>query len=150
MHIGHSEPPFSVRHKDGRLVIADDDYSWLQVAPKGGRWWLTAMLDPAGNMLQYYFDITGGNVLTDGPDAYFDDMFLDVVMHADGTILLLDADELDSACADGTISPEQKAKTRAAADELIRWLKQPEARSELKALYASLEKLQLKPWDELV
>jgi predicted RNA-binding protein associated with RNAse of E/G family len=47
---------------------------------------------------------------------------LDVVVLPDGSIQVLDRDELDQALADRFISPEQHAQALAAGDKLINWL----------------------------
>ena len=91
----------------GRLTqIVGSGYYWLQVAPEGEHWWLTAMLDPEFRPLEYYFDVTLEN-FPDGDDSYFHDLFLDVVVAPDGSPYLLDEDELDEALAEGIITPDQ-------------------------------------------
>ncbi|MDO4356265.1 MAG: DUF402 domain-containing protein [Clostridia bacterium] len=148
MHIGRADAPFSVPCGDGRLVIADSGYSWLQIAPRGAHWWMTAMYDPAGRPVQYYFDVTNGNVLAGGKDCWFDDLYLDVVLHADGALETLDRDELDAALAAGKITEAQHRTALAAERELRGWLNR-DAMAELDGIYAALAERALVPWEAL-
>ena len=91
------------------VTLADAGYTWLQLAPVAGHWWVTVMYDPAGRLLQYYFDITWRNYVDAAGEPGFEDLYLDVVMRADGQLRLLDRDELDAALAGGEITPAQHA-----------------------------------------
>jgi hypothetical protein len=62
------------------LTIVDRGYFWMQLAPKDKKYWLTVMLDAAGDIVSYYFDITDSNVLSGDGDSYFYDLYLDVVL----------------------------------------------------------------------
>ena len=111
MHIGRADQPFSVPYNGKRLVIADSGYAWLQLAPKGGHWWMTAMYAPDGTPVQYYFDITACNALTDGKDAWFEDMYLDLVLHIDGTVEVLEF-TVGANCEELLNIPLKELKTR--------------------------------------
>lgn len=148
MRIGRAEPPFSVKSAGGRLVVGDSGYSWLQLAPKDGHWWMTAMYDPAGRPLQYYFDITDGNVLSDGRDCCFDDLYLDLVLHTDGTLETLDRDELDAALAEGKITAAQHRTALAAAQELAALLSGG-MRAEIDRIYETLAEKTPVSWEAL-
>jgi predicted RNA-binding protein associated with RNAse of E/G family len=39
-----------------RVVLADKDYYWLEIALENENYWLTAMFNPDGEFVQYYFD----------------------------------------------------------------------------------------------
>ena len=148
MHIGRADQPFSVPYNGKRLVIADSGYAWLQLAPKGGHWWMTAMYAPDGTPVQYYFDITAGNALTDGKDAWFEDMYLDLVLHIDGTVEVLDADELRAALDAGDISPEQYETAVQTGEELKAMLNEA-VMAEFDAIYARLGAQKAGVWAEL-
>ncbi len=88
------------------FIITDKDYYWFQYAPSKEHFWLTAMFDPDLNIVQYYFDISYLNeVFWDG-NAYFFDLYLDIVLIPGGTQILLDEDELDEAFSSGKITKE--------------------------------------------
>jgi uncharacterized protein len=65
------------------------------------------MMDSAGTIISYYFDITDNNVLCDDGDSYFYDLYLDVVLLPTGNLYLLDEDELLEALQQGIISQAQ-------------------------------------------
>ena len=88
------------------LKIVDDGYCWLQVAPKNEHWWLTVMFDETGRLVQYYFDVTLENDVR-GADSTFIDLYLDVAAQPDGTLELMDQDELTPALAEGIITKEE-------------------------------------------
>lgn len=148
MRIGCAEKPFTVPGNGGRLVIADSGYRWLQLAPKDGHWWMTAMYDPDGRPVQYYFDVTGGNAVSDGKDAWFEDMYLDCVLHTDGTVEELDRDELDAALESGAITRTRYDTAVQTGEELKRMLNEA-AMAEFDAIYAALAAMPAKNWWEL-
>lgn len=113
--------PLFVKAGERELKIADDGYSWLQLAPRFHNWWLTIMLDPLGEIVEYYFDVTLKNVLTGDGRSYFIDMFLDVVALPGGGTWLLDEDELDQALAEGCITQPEYDAARATANALMSW-----------------------------
>lgn len=98
--------PLEVRFKDETMIIADNGYYWLQIAPKKEKWWLTVMYDGDGKCLQYYFDATLENII-DGENSRFRDLFLDLVAVPDGRLIILDGDELDDALSEGVITADE-------------------------------------------
>lgn len=104
---------------DKELVLVDKGYHWLQIAPEGESWWLTVMIDPNDNVVQYYYDITDRNIL-DGEHSRFYDLFLDVVVLPDGNATIFDKDELDAALKDGIITNTQHQKAVETANRLFR------------------------------
>jgi len=108
------EPAVAVGKGENRVLIADAGYAWLQAAEDGGRIWMTAMYDRDGNFVQIYFDITRGNDLSDPENPKFEDLYLDLVVKTDGTLLELDREELDAALARGEVAkPECEAAVEA-------------------------------------
>ena len=73
------------------------------------------MYDPDDMLVQYYFDITGINYISEDGEPRFTDMFVDVVIGADGAIAVLDEEELNDAYRNGVISLSEytAAKERA-------------------------------------
>ena len=100
------------------LVLADKGYRWLQIAPADESWWLTVMIDPNDNIVQYYYDITDRNIL-DGENSRFYDLYLDVVVLPDGNATILDTDELDAALKSGIITNTQYEAATATAKQLL-------------------------------
>ncbi len=89
------------------VKIVDNGYYWLQVAVENKNYWITAMYDENKDLVQYYIDITLKNVLYEENTPYYYDLFLDIVMLKDGTIILLDEDELKQALKENVIKKEQ-------------------------------------------
>lgn len=104
------------------VTIAEAGYRWLQLAPDSGEWWLTAMYDTQGCIVQYYFDIVRDIYISRDCELRFTDLFLDIVMKCDGTLILMDRDELDSAYADGLIDSALYNRALRTAERLIRRL----------------------------
>lgn len=102
--LGGIETPIAVKTPVGPLVIVADGFHWVQFAPRGKRWWLTAMFDAEKRLVQFYFDITFQNhILADG-GSWCRDAYIDVVLDADGRARILDEDELAAAFAAGEIT----------------------------------------------
>lgn len=134
--IGRMPRPFAV----GDTVLADEGWRWLQLAPRGAHWWLTAMFDPQHRHVESYFDITLENDFSDPLDPSFSDLYLDIAIPAGGEPMLLDEDELCAALAAGEITPAQAALARESAQALLAALRaQGEAfPRRLAALYRAL------------
>ena len=102
--IDRVEQPWFVTTAGKRLYIAREGYTWLQLAPEAGEWWLTVMYDRDKQPVQYYFDITLKNFMGPEGEMRFLDLFLDVVINAeDGSWEELDREELDLALERGAI-----------------------------------------------
>lgn len=109
--------PLIVRCGDVELCIADQGYVWMMFFPVGERYSLTAMINPERRIVQWYFDIVKANELSEEGIPGFEDLYLDLAVLPDGTLEVLDEDELDAALRDGHID---EAEHRMATDELLR------------------------------
>ena len=99
--------PLTVHYAHGDVTIVNEGDTWLQIAFQDAYYWVTAMFDRDEKLLQIYFDMTNGNCLDCRENPTFEDLYLDVVMEPDGTLHVLDRDELDEALEAGEISTEQ-------------------------------------------
>lgn len=103
IHAVKVKKPLAKPGWDGKPVtLLDNGYSWLQFAPRGEHWWLTAMFDPQGELIQCYFDITAQNCIFP-QQAYFFDLYLDFVLTPPGHLVRLDDRELEEAYASGQL-----------------------------------------------
>lgn len=116
--------PLKVHHEFEEVLIADVGYSWLQVAFKGQLFWATVMYSPEGRFLQGYFDITAWNNFDNMDNPTFQDMYLDLVLPAEGEIMVLDRDELDEALEQKMIDEEQYQQTIKAGEKLYQFLQE--------------------------
>ncbi len=105
--------------------IADNGYSWLQVARRDSHVWITAMFNEHDELLECYFDMTNKNIILPDGESSFEDLYLDVVFFPDGQIDLLDEDELEDAYAQGVITKEQVELSYSTANILMDWLRKP-------------------------
>ena len=104
--------------KNSVPVIADG-VEWLQLAPRGENWFMTAMFD-RGELSQYYFDIA--DELFFDEEASFTDLFLDILLIPGSKPVLLDLDELIAARDAGVITPYQAEKALVTAQRLTSFL----------------------------
>lgn len=89
------------------IVVCDKGLKWLSILPKNDWYCITAMMNEKDEVLLWYIDmIASQSVDADGVPR-FDDLYLDLVVYPDGTIVVDDRDELDEALASGDISKEQ-------------------------------------------
>jgi len=116
--------PLTVHYEDGDVLIADEGYSWLQLAFKDQFFWATVMYDDKGEFMQGYFDITGGNTFEDMENPKFQDMYLDLVLLKNGGIQVLDREELDEALEQKEITVEQYQQTVTEGEKLYGFLKE--------------------------
>lgn len=107
-----------VQSAAGPATIANAGFKWLQLVPDHHKWWLTVMYDVAGELIQYYFDVIHSAYISDTGELRFRDMFLDIVMSADGSWKLLDMDELKSALDNGRIYQDEFARAISVSKEL--------------------------------
>ena len=114
--------PLVVHDAGEDALIVEKDYAWVQISLEGMPFWLTAMYDDRGRLLQIYFDITGGNRFDDPENPWFADMYLDIVVNSRGELYVLDRDELDAALAEGTITKEEWDKANTACTRLYAYL----------------------------
>ncbi|WP_251518868.1 MULTISPECIES: DUF402 domain-containing protein [Staphylococcus] len=98
--------PLEVTVAGKEIIVADDNYQWLQILPEKKRYSITVMLDDKGNPLEYYFDINIKNVTQRG-NARTIDLCLDVLVLPSGEYELVDEDDLQRALDNGQISKKQ-------------------------------------------
>lgn len=116
--------PLVVHDAGEDVLIAEKDYAWVQIALEGLPFWLTAMYNAQGRLIQIYFDITAGNRFDDPENPTFVDMYLDVVVNSRNELHVLDRDELDGALAEGDITKEEWDKADAACGRLHAYLEE--------------------------
>ena len=116
--------PLTLHYESGDLTIANRGDTWLQMAEENGYIWMTAMFDKQDALTQVYFDMTNGNDLMESSDPTFEDMYLDVVAEKDGTLHILDRDELDEAYHNGDITREEYQRSISECERLCAYLRE--------------------------
>jgi predicted RNA-binding protein associated with RNAse of E/G family len=105
---------------DGRMYrLADAGFTWVQHVPDEGRHTLTTLLDENGQVIQWYVDIAGRTGVDERGVPWWDDLYLDVVILPDGSVHLLDEEELEEARESGEISGEEYALARHEAESVL-------------------------------
>ncbi|EYB68179.1 hypothetical protein DEIPH_ctg025orf0009 [Deinococcus phoenicis] len=117
--------PLDVRTPAGpELVrILDSGYRWVRAHPAGGGAGIpgssvTVQLGAAGQPVQFYVDLHGGEGLHISGLPWHDDLYLDVIGHPDPShpwqviaTQIIDGEELAGAVEAGLVSPEQARQT---------------------------------------
>jgi len=99
-----------VRHnwyvdEEKRCVLAKG-YKWLEIYPKDQNYCITAIFNENKELVEWYIDVAKSIGKEDGV-PYEDDLYLDVVIVADGRKRLLDEDELQEALENNIINKEE-------------------------------------------
>ena len=89
------------------VVVCDKGRKWLSILPRNDWYCITAMMDEEGNILLWYIDMIAEQGIDVDGVPYFDDLYLDLVVYPDGTILVDDMDELEEALSKKDITQEQ-------------------------------------------
>lgn len=89
------------------IVVCDKGRKWLSILPQDDWYCITAMMDEDGKVLLWYIDMIAKQGIDVDGVPYFDDLYLDLVVYPDGTIIVDDMDELEEALSKKDISQEQ-------------------------------------------
>lgn len=86
-------------------TVCDKGIKWISILPKDKYYCITAMLDLNEEVIVWYIDMIADQGVEDGI-PYFYDLYLDLIVYPDGTIITDDMDELEEAQNKGDISKE--------------------------------------------
>lgn len=106
LHIHEVSEPQIWRFNGEDMVVCDKGLKWLTILPKDDYYCITAMMNSKKNVLVWYIDMIAGQGQDADGVAYIDDLYLDLVVYPDGTVLEDDMDELEAALRCGDISKE--------------------------------------------
>lgn len=120
IYLKNATKPATITYGKTQVKIIDNGYFWLQLAHKDENFWLTVMYNQEGKIVQFYFDMTDGNNILDNGESWFYDLYLDVVILPDGTLFLLDEDELNQALNEKEITKDQYDKAHITANNIIK------------------------------
>lgn len=95
------------KFNDEDIIVCDKGLKWLSILPQNDFYCITAMMNEKCEILLWYIDM----IATQGMDAdgipYFHDLYLDLVVYPDGTVMVDDMDELEEALLSKDITQEQ-------------------------------------------
>ncbi|MCR5848048.1 MAG: DUF402 domain-containing protein [Lachnospiraceae bacterium] len=86
-------------------IVCDKGIKWISILPKDKYYCITAMLDSNDEVIVWYIDVTADQGVEDDI-PYFRDLYLDLIVYPDGTIITDDMDELEDALKKGVISKQ--------------------------------------------
>ena len=89
------------------IVVCDKGRKWLSILPQNDWYCITAMMDEDEKVLLWYIDMIASQGIDVDGVPYFDDLYLDLVVYPDGTIIVDDMDELEEALSKKDITQEQ-------------------------------------------
>ena len=89
------------------LVVCDKGMAWLSMLPERGGLCITAQLNADGTASLWYIDMIDEQGVDERGIPWFKDLYLDLIVHPDGTMVVDDRDELDEALATGDITAQQ-------------------------------------------
>ncbi len=89
------------------IVVCDDGLKWLSILPQNDSYCITAMMNADNEILLWYIDMIAAQGIDADGIPYFDDLYLDLVVYPDGTIIVDDMDELETALETKDITQAQ-------------------------------------------
>lgn len=89
------------------IVVCDNGLKWLSILPKNDFYCITAMLNEQGEILVWYIDMIASQKIEQDGIPSFEDLYLDLVVYPDGTIMVDDRDELEEALKTKDITKKQ-------------------------------------------
>lgn len=103
--------------------LIDNNYYIVEVVPLDENYCIRLFIDNKKHIVLYYFDITKKNGFDKEINSpYYDDLYLDVVLK-EGSIRVLDENELEIALEEGNINKDEYDLAINTKNELIKSLK---------------------------
>jgi len=87
----------TVDYEQSNLCLLDDGYKCLMFLPDNGKWCVSAVYNTAGEIIEWYFDMTKENSIDECGNPFYDDLYLDIAVSPDFKVVILDEDELKEA-----------------------------------------------------
>lgn len=89
------------------IIVCDKGIKWLSILPENDWYCITAMMNEKEEILLWYIDMIAAQGMDADGIPYFDDLYLDLVVYPDGTVVVDDMDELEEALKQKDITQEQ-------------------------------------------
>ncbi len=100
------------------VIVCDKNYQWLTIMPEDDYYCITVMMNEKREVQVCYIDMIAEQGYDKDGVPYFYDLYLDLVVYPDGTIIEDDMDELHNALEDGDITKQQFDLALNACDKL--------------------------------
>jgi len=89
------------------IIVCDRGKKWLSILPQNDFFCITAMMNENDTILLWYIDMIADQGIELDGIPYFDDLYLDLVVYPDGTIIEDDMNELEEELRENVINPQQ-------------------------------------------
>ena len=111
--------PLAVDSPIGKVIIADNNYKNIIIAPKNKNWWLTVMYNDKNELIESYFDITRLNNFYNDDNPFFIDMKLDVCIPNGHEPIIMDEDDLKEVLYEEMITLDEYNMAYEVANKII-------------------------------
>ena len=105
------------------VLIVDDGYYWMQHFPSQSHYCVTTMFNDKKEIIQWYFDISKQNGISDQGIPFWDDLYLDVMVLPNGKFQMKDEDELEDALNRNAIELDDYYLAKNTMKDLIKSIK---------------------------
>lgn len=89
------------------IVVCQKGYKWISILPSDEYFCIAAMMNSENHILLWYIDMLAEQGVDADDVPYFDDLYLDLVVYPDGSVVEDDRDELEEALEKQDITLEQ-------------------------------------------
>ena len=100
------------------LTVCNNNYEWLTIMPQNDYYCITVMMNEKQEVQVCYIDMIAEQGYDEDGVPFFYDLYLDLVVYPDGTIIEDDMDELQDALENGDITQQQFDLALATKDKL--------------------------------
>ena len=107
LNIQKVDKPQIWKYSGENLVVCDNHYQWMTILPENEYYCMTVMMNEKAEFQVCYIDMIAGQGWDKDDVPYFYDLYLDLVVYPDGTIIEDDMDELQEAVEKGDISKQE-------------------------------------------
>lgn len=107
LEIGKVSKPQYWNINNNSVKVCDQGYTWIVFLPDDEKICITAIKDDNGLNVLCYIDVIESIQIEENQVIEYDDMFLDYIVIADGTVIEEDKEELQEAFDKKIISNEQ-------------------------------------------
>lgn len=118
--MGRVKQKLTAHYGGQEVCLCDDGYKGVMFLPDGETWCVTAVYNTENEIVEWYFDMTKANGVTEEGVPYFDDLYLDIAVAPDFSVRILDEDELQEALDEQVITQEDYELAYRTCDSVLK------------------------------
>ena len=107
LNINEVTQPQIWKYNGEDIVVCDNNYKWLTIMPKNAYYCITVIMNDKSEIQVCYIDMLAEQGYDKDDVPYFYDLYLDLIVYPDGTIIEDDMDELQNALEINDITQQQ-------------------------------------------